>query len=360
MLKTSKILAICAARRLGLSSHLLNSNWRRERLSILCYHGTSHRDEHLWAPRLYITPAMLRERMQALKDLNCNVLPLDSAINMLYRGTLPRRAVVITFDDGMYDFYALARPILEEFDYPATVYLTTYYSAYNRPIFDLMCSYLLWKARDNHLTWLEHGFDHVLLNTSGMARVAAALKIHSEVLEMSGHDKDILITQLAARLNVDLEPIREKRLIHLMNPHEVSAIARAGIDVQLHTHRHRSCRTQESFVDEIAQNRKLVDAVVGRHALHFSYPGGLYLPEYPAWLRSQGLASATTCEARLATPWDDHMLLPRLVDSSGLSLDEFSAWVTGLTEFLPRRPRDRSQPFLSGPLKTGQAQLESN
>jgi peptidoglycan/xylan/chitin deacetylase (PgdA/CDA1 family) len=355
MLKTSKILAIRAARRLGLSSHLLNSNWRRERLSILCYHGTSHYDEHLWAPRLYITPVMLRERMQALKDLNCNVLPLDSAVKMLYRGTLPRRAVVITFDDGLYDFYALARPILEEFDYPATVYLTTYYSAYNRPIFDLMCSYLLWKARDNYLIWPEHGFDHLLLNASGRAHVEDALKLHSDALGMSGHDKDTLIEQLAARLNVDLEPIRKGRLIHLMNPCEVSAVARAGIDVQLHTHRHRSCRTQESFVDEISRNRRLVDEVVGRNARHFSYPGGVHLPEYPAWLREQGLTSATTCDARLATPGDDHMLLPRLVDSSGLSTAEFSAWVTGLTEFLPRRPHDRPQPFLSGPL-AGQAQ----
>ena len=38
-----------------------------------------------------------------------------------------------------------------EFDFPATLYLTTYYSHYNRPVFDLMCSYLLWKGRETTL-----------------------------------------------------------------------------------------------------------------------------------------------------------------------------------------------------------------
>ena len=37
--------------------------------------------------------------------------------------------------------------MLQQFGFPATVYLTTYYSDYGKPIFGLLCSYVLWRAR---------------------------------------------------------------------------------------------------------------------------------------------------------------------------------------------------------------------
>ncbi len=46
--------------------------------------------------------------------------------------------------------------------------------------------------------------------------------------------------------------------------------------------------------------------------------------------------SATTCELGLAARDSDPLLLPRLIDVSGLSLTEFEAWVTGLGSLLPR------------------------
>jgi hypothetical protein len=42
----------------------------------------------------------------------------------------------------------VAWPILKRYHFPVTLCLTTYYCFYNRPIFDLICPYLLWQARD--------------------------------------------------------------------------------------------------------------------------------------------------------------------------------------------------------------------
>ena len=55
--------------------------------------------------------------------------------------------MALTFDDGMFDFHSRAWPLLRQFGFPATVYLTTYYSDYTKPIFGLLCSYVLWRAR---------------------------------------------------------------------------------------------------------------------------------------------------------------------------------------------------------------------
>ena len=64
---------------------------------------------------------------------------------------LPPRSLAITFDDGGYDFYAAGFPIIKRFGFPVTVYQTTYYGDYQEPIFNLVCSYLLWKGRDRIL-----------------------------------------------------------------------------------------------------------------------------------------------------------------------------------------------------------------
>ena len=58
----------------------------------------------------------------------------------------------MTFDDGFCDFHRFATPILTEFDFPATIYLTTYYVDYLRPIFNLIVPYMLWLRRDSGAT----------------------------------------------------------------------------------------------------------------------------------------------------------------------------------------------------------------
>src|SRR4029453_7086710 len=87
------------------------------------------------------------------------------ALKQLESGKLPPRSICITFDDGFADFYSEAYPLLKKYAFPATVYLTSYYSAYQRPVFDVMCSYLLWKGRTHTLdcSRLSPNLGHVRL-----------------------------------------------------------------------------------------------------------------------------------------------------------------------------------------------------
>src|SRR5688500_5091608 len=125
MLDSLKRSAFWMTRRTGLFEQVGQSAWRRGRLLILCYHGVSITDEHEWSPQLYVSAATLARRLALIKRHRCHVLRLDEGIERLYAGTLPDRAVVLTFDDGYFDFQSRALPLLEKNGFPSTVYLTT-------------------------------------------------------------------------------------------------------------------------------------------------------------------------------------------------------------------------------------------
>ena len=94
---------------------------------------------------------LLEARLQLLQSMRCSVLPLGEALIRLQARELPPRSVAITFDDGTYDFYKQAWPLLRKYNFPATVYQTTYYVDRGLPVFNLFCSYLLWKRRGEQL-----------------------------------------------------------------------------------------------------------------------------------------------------------------------------------------------------------------
>lgn len=54
-----------------------------------------------------------------------NVVPLRDLVRMLERGSRPRHALAITFDDGYRDNFEYAAPVLEKLSLPATFFVVT-------------------------------------------------------------------------------------------------------------------------------------------------------------------------------------------------------------------------------------------
>ncbi len=111
-----------------------------------------------------------------------------------------------------------------------------------------------------------------------------------------------------------------------MNPREAGELASAGVDLQMHTHRHRTPRDETLFRRELDDNATRLQSFTGHNPAHFCYPSGVHYDGYPGWLRNWGTKSAVTCEVGMADPRTNPMLLPRLCDHSGLSPVEFEAW----------------------------------
>jgi peptidoglycan/xylan/chitin deacetylase (PgdA/CDA1 family) len=338
MLRQARLGTLRVAAATGLSRLLRDSSWRQQRLLILCYHGVSRYDEHEWDGTVYITAERLRARMQLLTQERCKVLPLAEAISRLQSGSLPPRAVTITFDDGYHDFYSVAFPIIESFGFPVTLYLTTYYVEYNRPVFDLMCSYLLWKGRRlQSLHWPEVFANPCALDSAGRAEATAAIKEFASYGKLSALEKDQLLARLAERLDIDYETLCDKRVLHLITPEEARALAARGLDLEFHTHRHRVYQSREATFAELDDNRRRLETYTTDPPQHFCYTDGISSPEYVEYLAAYGMRSAATCSPGLCTAHTHPLLLPRLVDTMAIQDLEFHSWLAGTASLLPRR-----------------------
>jgi len=340
MLKNIKLVTLKTLKEAGLFTLFKNSDWRRRRLLILAYHGISIDDEHLWNPALYMSPDDFLARMRLIKDFHCNVLPLAEALDRLYANALPSRSVALTFDDGTHDFHEKAYPILKQLEFPVTLYLTTFYASYNRPVFNGMCSYLIWKARGctlalKKLTGEETSVD--LSTAPARAMAVGILHAYAQARRLSADEKDSLCLELARQLDVDYDALLAKRILHIMTPAEAKQLASEGVDIQLHTHRHRAPLDRLEFRREILDNRDSIQSMTGSLATHFCYPSGAYDDALFPWLEEMGVRSATTCTPALATRDSDPLLLPRLIDSPNMSLLEFEGWLAGLSTLLPQR-----------------------
>jgi peptidoglycan/xylan/chitin deacetylase (PgdA/CDA1 family) len=316
MKRTLKNAVLRTLRSTGVFS--VSSRLRKDSLVILCYHGISLRDEHAWEGGLYIPPDRFRQALEWLRDWSANVLPLGEALNRLRTGTLPPRSVVLTFDDGFYDFYRFAWPLLSGFGYPCTLYLTTYYTRYRLPIFNLVVSYLIWKGSDSALS-REARYSEVQRH---MDRAAA--------LNLTTEGKDAAARQLADSLGIDYDEILRDRLFQIMAPDEVRAVAEGGIDIQLHTHRHRTPTDRDLFIREIRDNAQSIRELTGQTPTHFCYPSGVTSSEFLPWLNECGIESATTCVPGLARADTDPLLLPRYLDGCGVARLDFESWLCGL------------------------------
>jgi peptidoglycan/xylan/chitin deacetylase (PgdA/CDA1 family) len=340
-----KELVLIIAKYLGLF-HL--ARWlTADALRILCYHGFAFRDEAQFRPKLFMTPATFERRLALLARHRFPVLPLDEALRRLADGSLPRGATVITIDDGFYSVHALAAPLLEAYGFPATAYVSTYYVEHQAPIYRLAVQYLFWRAPRRTVRF--DGYDWVADGSLDLHDAAATTGVMWDIIRYGEERGDEaqrgrIARELAAALDVDLDWVLASRALSLMTHEELRGLAARGVDVQLHTHRHRLAADSEAAVrDEIETNRRVLAQAVGAPPDHLCYPSGVWAAAQWPWLERLGVKSATTCLAGLNYRATPVLGLRRFLDAENISAIAFEAELFGFLE-LSRRIRSRLRP----------------
>lgn len=340
MLRQVKDSALRLANRAGLPGIIANSAWRGRRLLILCYHSIARTDEHQWRPTLFFPADAFRRRLEILRELDATVMSLPEALRHVQRGTLPHRAVALTFDDGSVDFHSVAAPLLREFDFPATVYLSTYYVDNQWPVFDLMFDYLLWRARSTSVGIWPKLPGSVALDDPASRRIAFdSIRRQAAQQRLNGAALHELTEEAAAWYSIDFASLCRARKFCLMTADEVADISAGGCDVELHTHRHQLPPSRDEFLAELDENRARITAYTGKEPSHFCYPSGAYTLNHVRWLSDTVVQSATTCDPGLTNILSERLLLPRFVDTPLIAESNFRAWISGLGHMLSRRTR---------------------
>jgi len=99
------------------------------RVPILVYHNVQPASDggRVRSAELTMRPEVFAAQMQYLKDNRIPVVSLGALVDALHgKGTLPPRAVVITFDDGRVNQYVNALPVLRKHGFTATFFPFTH------------------------------------------------------------------------------------------------------------------------------------------------------------------------------------------------------------------------------------------
>lgn len=92
------------------------------RLPIVMYHGFLKDKDSSHRNKFYISPRLFEKDLEYLKENNYTPIFIEDLISYVEKGTpLPENPIILTFDDGYYNNYFYAYPLLRVYDMKAVI-----------------------------------------------------------------------------------------------------------------------------------------------------------------------------------------------------------------------------------------------
>lgn len=233
------------------------------------------------------------------------VLPLSTAIRQLRQGTLPRRALSITFDDGYADNAALALPLLRRHGLHATFFIATAYLDGGRMWNDAVIDYIR-QAPAGRLDFSMIGCGSLPGATDAQKRQAID-QVLMQLKYLPFAERQMMAARLA--------PARRQPL--MMTSGQIRQLLAAGMGLGAHTHRHPilAAMADDDAHADIAEGKAALEALIGQPVTLFAYPNGKPQADYDQrhidMVRALGFEAALSTVAGTAGPGSDPWQLPR-------------------------------------------------
>jgi len=241
---------------------------------------------------LIISESHFREIIEYLNN-QYQIITLDELIQHLKRG-LKKKVVCLTFDDGYKDNLYHALPILEQFNCPATLYITTCFAEGNTS----MWWYELWDYVRSKEGLIKVDFEgrYKIWECSDLSQ---KYKCYSE---LSSWMMVLPLDRQQSLLKV-LTNTEERKYYHkiCLDWDEITKLDRHPLmTIGAHTHSHPilSLEDEETTRNEILFSKVLLEKRLGHSVDHLAYPFGSYkevgLREYQLAEACGYLSAATT------------------------------------------------------------------
>jgi peptidoglycan/xylan/chitin deacetylase (PgdA/CDA1 family) len=239
-------------------------------LRVALYHHVADQPSELASPLNLTTPVALFEAHIKRITRDYEIVDLGDVL----AGNLPRRALLITFDDGYRSILDVALPILSKLELPSVFFISAVFvEPESLPLDNLLC-------------WLAAHVGVATLEQAVTGRPAQGHQI-AQIIDLVGcqpYERRMRLgDELTERYGVDRARLRaESRLF--LDHGELPRLAELGCEVANHTQSHVFCR---SIVDEpvgafeLVDHRHRLERWAGTPVRAFSYPYGYHCDATP-------------------------------------------------------------------------------
>lgn len=281
---------------------------RHATLTVLLYHRVLGEPDPL-APEL-LDSAGFDRHISCLSQV-FRILSLDDALRRLRHGTLPPRALCITFDDGYRDNIDVAIPVLQRHDAVATFFVSTGFLGGGRMLYDTVVETVRrLPANLYELEWIGLGRRAIGDIESRRTFIAEFMRrIQRLSFEERAEACERLAFGVQSALPTDL----------MMTLEHVRALPALRMSVGAHTHDHpilAHIDAREASA-QIVRSRDVLAGVLGSEPTLFAYPSGKpdidYSSAHVEMVKRAGFSGAVSVSMGTATRDSDHFQVPRFV-----------------------------------------------
>ena len=246
-------------------------------LRVVLYHDIGEPSEYTCNLGVSTPTAIFSEHMTLLGK-HYDFVSVDDVIS----GNLPKRPLLVTFDDAFRSVLDEASPITEALGIRPLLFVAT------SPVFDGEI------VLDNLLSMVESRHPEVLRIFAGDGIAPTANAILREQLPIrTAAERRVLRDEIAARVgSTPTDAARESGIY--LKPDDIIRLKARGFDFGTHTHSHVHLRglEAEEYESEIARPAMLMQELLGQISPTFSFPFGSrhdLTPQTGRYLRSAGM-----------------------------------------------------------------------
>ncbi len=306
---------------------ILQRRARQKRVCVLGLHRILTEED---IERSYSEPAIILKR-STFAELCVflaeyfEVVPLASVLNGDGGQIAAKPRCVLTFDDGWRTDFSRALPVLQQFAFPATIFLAT-------AMMDSRSTFWVERVRayaSDSGNW--SGLRERMSGRLGKASKDVELRDVTEYLKhRSSEQRDQIIAEVIGEL-----PEAGAR-DQMLTWKQVSEMARAGVEFGGHTHTHPLLpyEAAEKASSELQVSKQKLQEHGAGAEFGFAYPNGSWNDSVRRQVREAGYTCAATTQVGWFAPGDDVYSMQRILlhEGSVTAPDgRFSPQAAGLT-----------------------------
>lgn len=278
--KKQVLASLCCV--LKLNRLLLLLKWpQKPSIRIVAYHRVLESSQLIGYPfdddLIEVTTEEFECQLKYLAS-NFDVISFADVIDYMDgKTTLPKRPLLITFDDGFRDNYEFAFPIIKAINVPVTMMLATDYIGGTKTFWYDWLAFIVLNVKADELLMDENKVAFSLPESKAERR-----SVFFQIIEYLKNVAEEERLQLLEELNVaygtiyDSLPDNIKELSQPMSWENVREMAQAGIEFGSHTvtHPFLSKVSKEQLNVELSDSKRIIERETGKAVSVIAYPNG--------------------------------------------------------------------------------------